>query len=279
MFLWYALYAGWIWKGDVLIADLEELETMDAWEIYSERLNAKDVIFPKQGEFIFPIADGRIKTPGRDQELRTSTLVQHWPIQGESNIDFLGESQGSLPQVHDSFPDVGKGRNDFGPCQEPQTRSFMRSDQVAGRMIHSFSQVEPCGLFFENSWCLKFYIWLSFTTKIHEGRNGTFDTLWDTVANSDIVSTFSCNMHKNGEPEQFHGRSIFMLILMTSYEDTKNLHLVVCMVNVEWRSDLVCEQNNSHSWVRIFHGLCKSITNLNNKDQNDNEQETSEIQF
>ena len=35
------------------IADLEELETMDASEIYSKRLNAKEVIFPKQGEFIF----------------------------------------------------------------------------------------------------------------------------------------------------------------------------------------------------------------------------------
>ena len=53
---------GGIWKGDVLIADLEELETMDASEIYSKRLNAKEVMFPKEeGEFIFPIADGRIK--------------------------------------------------------------------------------------------------------------------------------------------------------------------------------------------------------------------------
>ena len=34
LFLGYALYAGGIWKGDVLIADLEELETMDASEIY-----------------------------------------------------------------------------------------------------------------------------------------------------------------------------------------------------------------------------------------------------
>ena len=62
LFLGYALYAGRIWKGDVLIADLEELETMDASEIYSKRLHAKEVMFPKQGEFIFPIADGRIKT-------------------------------------------------------------------------------------------------------------------------------------------------------------------------------------------------------------------------
>ena len=113
LFLGYALYAGGIWKGDVLIADLEELETMDASEIYSKRLNAKEVIFPKQGEFIFPIADGRIKTPGGDQELRTSTLVRPRPIQGEGHIDFLGESEGSLPQPHDSLPVAGEAMNDF----------------------------------------------------------------------------------------------------------------------------------------------------------------------
>ena len=113
LFLGYALYAGGIWKGDVLIADLEELETMDASEIYSKRLNAKEVIFPKQGEFIFPIADGRIKTLGGDQELRTSTLVRHRPIQGEIILNFLGESEGSLPQLHDSFPDAGEAMNDF----------------------------------------------------------------------------------------------------------------------------------------------------------------------
>ena len=113
LFLGYALYAGGIWKGDVLVADFEELETMDASEIYSKRLNAKEVIFPKQGELIFPIADGRIKTLGGDQELRTSTLIRHRPIQGESNIDFLGESEGSLPQPQDSFPDAGEAINDF----------------------------------------------------------------------------------------------------------------------------------------------------------------------
>ena len=113
LFLGYALYAGRIWKGDVLIADLEELETMDASEIYSKRLNAKEVIFPKQGELIVPIADGRIKTLGGDQGQRTSTLVRHRPIEGESNIDFLGESKLSLPQPHDSLPDAGEAINDF----------------------------------------------------------------------------------------------------------------------------------------------------------------------
>ena len=92
---------------------------MDASEIYSKRLHAKEVIFPKEkGQFIFPIADGRIKTLGGDQNLRTSALVRHRPIQGESNIDFLGESEGSLPQPQDSLPDAGEAMHDFGPCQE-----------------------------------------------------------------------------------------------------------------------------------------------------------------
>ena len=83
---------------------------MDASEIYSKRLNAKEVIFPNEkGEFIFPIADGRIKTPG----LRTSTLIRHRPIRGESHVDFLGESEGSLPPPHDSLPDAGEAINDF----------------------------------------------------------------------------------------------------------------------------------------------------------------------
>ena len=113
LFLGYALCAGGIWKGDVLVADLEELETMDASEIYSKRLNAKEVIFPQKGEFTFPIADGRIKTPGEDQELRTSTLIRPRPNRGEGHVDFLVESEGSLPQPHDSFPDAGEAINDF----------------------------------------------------------------------------------------------------------------------------------------------------------------------
>ena len=41
LFLGPALYAKRIWKGDMMVADIEELETMDASDIYSERLNAK----------------------------------------------------------------------------------------------------------------------------------------------------------------------------------------------------------------------------------------------
>ena len=98
-FVGYALYAGEIWKGDVLIAVLEELETMDASEIYSKRLNAKEVIFPiEKGEFIFPIADGRIKPLGGDQDLRTSTSIRQRPIQGEVILTLL-ENQKDLLHI------------------------------------------------------------------------------------------------------------------------------------------------------------------------------------
>ena len=54
LFLGYDLYAGGMWKGDILVADLEELETMDASEIHSKkRLNAKEVIFHKTWKIHF----------------------------------------------------------------------------------------------------------------------------------------------------------------------------------------------------------------------------------
>ena len=114
LFLGYALYAGEFGRVTYW------LQTLRSWRRWTHRKStqkdsiAKEVIFPKEkGEFIFPIADGRIKLLGGDQDLRTSTLIRHRPIRGESHVDFLGESEGSLPPPHDSFPDAGEAINDF----------------------------------------------------------------------------------------------------------------------------------------------------------------------
>ena len=41
-------------KGDIMVADIEELETMDASEIYSKkRLNAKEVVYPREHGKVF----------------------------------------------------------------------------------------------------------------------------------------------------------------------------------------------------------------------------------
>ena len=114
LLLGHALYAGGTWKGDVLVGDLEELETMDASEIYSKKTQCeRGDISQRKRRIYFPIADGRIQPLGGHQDLRTSTLIRQRPIRGESHLEFLGESEGSLPPLHDSFPDAGEAMNDF----------------------------------------------------------------------------------------------------------------------------------------------------------------------
>ena len=89
IFLGYAVYAGGIWKGDIMVADIEELEEMDASGLHAPRLNAKKVPTPRKGDnFIFPVADGTVKIFGREQRLRTSTLTRD-----EKNKKFFKENQ------------------------------------------------------------------------------------------------------------------------------------------------------------------------------------------
>ena len=60
--------------------------------------------------------------------------IRHRPIQGESNIDFLGESEGSLPPPHDSFPDAGERINDIWSM----SGSFIHRHHVEPRVkLHS----------------------------------------------------------------------------------------------------------------------------------------------
>ena len=83
-FFAYVLYAGGIWQGDIMVADIEELEQLDASTLHVRRLNAKEVLTPLKGEnFIFPIADGTVKISGEHQDLRTSTLIKEYPERRE----------------------------------------------------------------------------------------------------------------------------------------------------------------------------------------------------
>ena len=78
-----------------MIADIEELEEMDASEIHARRLNAKEVLTPTKGDsFIFPEADATVKTAGGDRLLRPSTLIRDRPERGEEQEVFRGESDG-----------------------------------------------------------------------------------------------------------------------------------------------------------------------------------------
>ena len=94
------------------------LQTLRSWKRWThQKSTLKDSlqsnISTQNGKFMFPVEDGRIKFAGGNQELRTSTLIRPRPSRGEGNIDFLGESEGSFPQPHDSFPDAGEATHDF----------------------------------------------------------------------------------------------------------------------------------------------------------------------
>ena len=54
IYLCYVLYLGGIWKGDIMIADIEELEEMDGIRIHARRLNAKEVLTPMKGDNFIP---------------------------------------------------------------------------------------------------------------------------------------------------------------------------------------------------------------------------------
>ena len=63
-FLDYALIAEGIWKGDILVADIEELGNMDASEIHPRRIIAGEVPSPQRRED-FILADGTARLSGR----------------------------------------------------------------------------------------------------------------------------------------------------------------------------------------------------------------------
>ena len=98
-----------------MVADIEELEEMDASELYARRLNAKEVFTPMKGEkFRFSIADGTMKISGEDQDLRPSTLIRDRPDREEEQGHLLRESDGSssTPRQDSSWYD-DEAKSDF----------------------------------------------------------------------------------------------------------------------------------------------------------------------
>ena len=89
-------------RGIWIVADIEELEDeMDASELHARRLNAKEGLKPQRsGNFIFPVADGTVKIFGREQRLRTSTLIGERPERGEEQEVLQGMSD----ELHSPTP-------------------------------------------------------------------------------------------------------------------------------------------------------------------------------
>ena len=106
------MIAGRIWKGDILIAGIEELKRLDASEIYPRRLNAKEVLIShKDGEFVLPVADCSATLSGRDYELQESTLRREHTVKREI---LSGEYQGDREEFQlEETKDDAETQEDF----------------------------------------------------------------------------------------------------------------------------------------------------------------------
>ena len=83
-------------KETFLVADIEEVEKMEASEIHAWRLNAKEVLAPKNGEqFVFPVADGTVKLWKRSGS-ENIQLNPGQPRPREKNKEIFQENQTGL---------------------------------------------------------------------------------------------------------------------------------------------------------------------------------------
>ena len=119
IFLGYALHAGGTWKGDVLVADIEELEQMYASEIYAKRLNAKEVSAPMSGEKIIVPIGWNGKTLWRRWMSESIHLHPGTAQTEENNKEIFNENQTDLfqPRFETYRCMMVKQEMISGPCQ------------------------------------------------------------------------------------------------------------------------------------------------------------------
>ena len=87
-------------KGDILIADLEELEKMDASEIYPRRVNAQEVLISQKRRTI-RISKSRWYSKVVRKRLRIQrnhSKAGAYRMEGDSNGDLQGEWEKPQPR-------------------------------------------------------------------------------------------------------------------------------------------------------------------------------------
>ena len=101
-FLRLCIVRGGIWKGDIPIVDLEELEEMEASELHAKRLNAEVEVLPKSGENYKSRSE--MEQYNLMEEIRDTESTNS---RRKSSRLFRG-SEGSPPPPQDSIPDAGR---------------------------------------------------------------------------------------------------------------------------------------------------------------------------
>ena len=97
-----------------MVADIEELEEMDASELHARRLNAKEVLTPQRSGKLHVLSHrwNSQNSLEEKQRLRTSTLTWNCPERGEAQ-------------------EILEGKSDELHCPTPHQDDSMRNDEEA----------------------------------------------------------------------------------------------------------------------------------------------------
>ena len=110
------------WEEDILIAEIEELEKLDASETYHQKTEyERSLDNPKRWEFVFPVTDGSAKWSGWDYEFQEPTLRREFTVRrenlsGDSNGDreeFQPEETKDDEGINKDFCTHAEARKDF----------------------------------------------------------------------------------------------------------------------------------------------------------------------
>ena len=163
----------------------------------------------------------------------------------------------------------------FVPTSVMKTPTLLTDDPAQDDPLQKYQ--ERVDKLSQQNRVIKFCTDAGFLTTVDVGR---YFMTKDTEEFSQFTESVACRGYtlprgeKSSDPEGWiRGNPEIgpVLEVTTSYLRGKN--------RVEVRIESV-NKDNSHSWVRISHGLNKLVTDLSNNRENDNnEQETSEMQF
>ena len=100
-----------------MIADIEEVEEMDASQIHARRPNAKEMLTPMKSDNLnFPVAGGTVKPSGGNRRLKPSTSIRDRPELGKEQESFRRESDelsSPTPLQDDSTHEDAEAKCDF----------------------------------------------------------------------------------------------------------------------------------------------------------------------
>ena len=123
-------------RGENLVRVTYWSQTLRSWRRWTHRKsNLKDSMrkswyFPQKKENLF--FQSHMDESNFLEEIRnwgTSILIRERPLQGESHIDFLGESEGSLPPPQDSLL-VHVRKRHFPPSRWTQSQTSLAERRI-----------------------------------------------------------------------------------------------------------------------------------------------------